>query len=100
MVFVPTRQAPVEPHEAAAAPRRPEHLNIPGTSDTRRLAWRAVVHAEKDAVKTTWHLTTCAAPLERTAHCPAGQQLIDSQQDPDGHCLNDGHCARCDDAPS
>ena len=102
MVFVPTHQAPAEPHEAAATPRRPDHLNIPTTEEQRRkLSWRAVVHArDKEAIRTTWHLTTCSSPLDPLAHCPQGQELMKGQQDPDGHCLVDGHCGRCDEAAS
>ncbi len=98
MVFVPTRQAPVEPHEAAAAPRRPDHLNVPDTSDDgKHLRWRAVVHAPgKEVVQTSWHLTACNEPLSLEAHCPHGQELMQVQQDPDGHCLVNGRCARCD----
>ena len=101
MVFVATRQAPVVPHEAAAAPRRPDHLNIPNTADGRpHLRWRAVVHAaEKETVHTSWHLTACSAPMDPHAHCAQGQRLIETQLDPDGHCLVDGCCGRCNDPP-
>jgi hypothetical protein len=101
MVFVPTHHSPVEPHEAAAAPRRPDHINVPSTSDGgKRLQWRAVVHAPaKDGVQTSWHLTECGAPLEPQAHCAERQRLMEAQQDPDGHCLVNSRCARCGDAP-
>jgi hypothetical protein len=100
MVFVPTHQTPVEPHEAATKPRRRDHVTISNTDVRKRLPWRAVVHSDKDSTHTSWHLATCAAPLDAQAHCPEGQRLIETQQDPDGHCLIEGHCTRCDDAPS
>jgi hypothetical protein len=99
MVFVPTHHGPVEPHEAAAAPRRPDHagpLPPSATEGGKRFAWRAVAHMNKEkSVTTSWHASSCSAPLDPTAHCPEGQRLIESQQDPDGHCLIEGHCARC-----
>jgi hypothetical protein len=100
MVFVPTHQTPVEPHEAAATPRRPDHVQISSGTDVReRLPWRAVVHAnEQQSATTSWHLTSCSSPLDPGMHCPTGQQLMEAQQDPDGHCLVDGHCGRCDGA--
>ena len=96
MVFVPTHQSPAEPHEAAATPRRPDHLNVPNSEEQpRKLAWRAVVHASnREAIRTSWHLTTCSAPEDPQAHCPEGQELMATQQDPDGHCLIDGRCGR------
>jgi hypothetical protein len=98
MVFVPTHNDPVEPHEASAAPRRPDHAAPP--TPGKRLSWRAVVRATKDhTTLTSWHLTACSAPQDPAAHCPAGQQLIEAQQDPDGHCLVDGACGRCEGAP-
>src|SRR5690349_6853969 len=100
MVFVPTHQGPAEPHEAAATPRRPDHLTISPTEEKqRKLSWRAVVHAsDKDGIRTTWHLTRCSAPLDAQAHCSQGRELMQGQQDPDGHCLVDGRCGRCDEA--
>jgi hypothetical protein len=97
-VFVPTHQAPAAPREASAAPKRRDHVAVPSASEVpRSLAWRAVVHsADNQAVHTSWHMTSCSSPLDPLAHCPAGQSLMDLQQDPDGHCLADGRCARCD----
>jgi hypothetical protein len=99
MVFVPKDHGPVEPHEAAAAPRRPDHAGPlpPAAGGGKRLDWRAVAHMNKEkAVTTSWHVTACRAPQDRAAHCPIGQQLMDKQQDPDGHCLINGQCARCE----
>src|SRR5207248_3286251 len=97
MVFAPTHDIAAESHEPAAMPRRRDHVTPPTTSgDAQRLAWRAVVHAShRDSVHTTWHLTSCGAPLDAAAHCPEGQELIERVGDPDGHCLDDGTCARC-----
>src|ERR1051326_7899342 len=102
MVFVPTHQDPAEPHEAAATPRRPDHLTVPNPEEQpRKLAWRAVVHAsDKESIRTSWHLTMCSAPQDPQAHCRLGQELMATQQDPDGHCLVDGRCGRGDHASS
>jgi hypothetical protein len=93
MVFAPTRDFSGAPtHDPAAAPKRREHLELQSERAGPRLRWRAVVHmVDRDhTVRTTWHLVGCAAPEDPSAHCPKGQQ-----DDPDGHCLIDGHCARC-----
>jgi hypothetical protein len=29
-------------------------------------------------------------------HCPEGRRLLSTGDDPDGHCLLDGVCPRCD----
>ena len=97
MVFVPTHQTPAEPHEAAATPKRPDHAHIPTSATSERHQWRAVVHSTGDvSVTTSWHLATCSAPVDPAAHCPEGQNLIAAHNDPDGHCLVDGRCARCE----
>jgi hypothetical protein len=97
MIFAPTRDIPLEVHAPAVAPRHPEHVAPPTPGRARRLMWRAVVHVrDRDTVQTTWHLAGCNAPLEEAAaHCPAGQLLLERVGDPDGHCLIDGTCGRC-----
>lgn len=102
MVFVPTHQAPDSAHEPATAPRRPEHAAPPSTSDDREhLSWRAVVHMPSmESVATSWHLTACSAPLDAQAHCPRGQELMQANGDPDGHCLVHERCMRCEQSPN
>ena len=51
---------------------------------------------DQEAVQTAWHLAGCTAPHQAEAHCPEGQRLIESVGEPDGHCLLDGRCARCE----
>jgi hypothetical protein len=66
-----------------------------------RLHWRAVVHAGErlDASRgqqpLAWHLVECAKPAAVESHCEAGQRLMESDGNPDGHCLVDGECPRC-----
>jgi hypothetical protein len=98
MVFAPTRDLTPQAHEPATAPRRPDHVAPPAARDPReRLPWRAVIHVvDRDAAQTTWHLSGCTLPLEHSAHCPEGQRLLASVGDPDGHCLIEGTCARCE----
>ena len=98
MVFAPTRDISVNPHEPATAPKRPEHVQAPvqPDDDSAKLKWRAVVHTDgRDTVQTTWHIAGCAGTSDAAAHCREGQRLIESVGDPDGHCLIEGACARC-----
>jgi hypothetical protein len=96
MVFAPTRDVSVGEHEPSASPKRRDHVEAP-SGGGERLPWRAVVHvSDRDAVHTTWHIAGCAAPVQADAHCPEGQKLIETLGDPDGHCLLDGQCARCE----
>jgi hypothetical protein len=44
----------------------------------------------------SWHIAACSAPSDRAAHCPEGQRLFEALGDPDGHCLIEGECARCE----
>jgi hypothetical protein len=99
MVFAPTRANPLEAHEPAGALRRPERVARPPDGLARCLTWRAVVHIQdRETVQTTWHLAACDSPHEPAAHCPTGQRLPESVGDPDGHCLIDDNCARCQSA--
>jgi hypothetical protein len=67
-----------------------------------RLRWRVVVRTEGqlDQSRATrplaWHLASCSAAELADAHCRAGGQLLARGDDPDGHCLVDGACPRCE----
>jgi len=69
-----------------------------------RLRWRVVVRTgEKGKIDPSrpsrplaWHLVSCTDNDSPVAHCPVGQRLLESGDDPDGHCLLDGVCPRCD----
>lgn len=77
--------------------RRPGIVH-PADEVRSSLEWRAIVHArDRDFVVTEWHLVNCAAPGDRDAHCPVGQELFDQFENPDGHCLVLGRCVRCAD---
>jgi len=100
MVFVPTnkRLDPSGDDDTLRAPARPEVNLDPPKAGRSKLAWRAIVHApNRESVQIQWHLVTCAAPADRSAHCSVGQELIANFGDPDGHCLVGGYCARCSD---
>ena len=65
------------------------------------LEWRAIVHAGGDVNRpgsrvTEWHIVRCQQPTLVEAHCVEGRRLIESEGQPDGHCLIDGSCLRCD----
>ena len=78
-------------------PRRRDQVAPPADAQpTQRLSWRAVVHVfDRDAARTSWHMTACQTPAEPSAHCPEGQRLLELCGDADGHCLVNGHCERC-----
>src|ERR1051326_7367928 len=98
MVLAPPRPPPPEAREPAGAPRRPERV-APAEGLARCLTWRAVVHIQdRETVQTTWHLAACDSPHEPAAHCPTGQRLLESVGDPDGHCVVDANCPRCQSA--
>jgi hypothetical protein len=69
-----------------------------------RLRWRVFVRTggqgkldpSRPARPLAWHLVSCIDNELLEAHCPEGQRLIASGDDPDGHCLLDGVCPRCD----
>ena len=96
MVFVPAHDLPPEQHEPDATPRRPDKVAPPEHPDALHTRWRAIVHLEGDQVLTAWHVAACGSTNNRAAHCPEGRRLLESGGDPDGHCLIDGRCARCD----
>jgi hypothetical protein len=96
MVFAPTRDFNIGPHDPAAIPRRVDHVAPRAPDPNKRMFWRAVVVAgDRDTAQTAWHLAACTAPFEPSAHCPEGQRLLEQNGDPDGHCLVDNDCQRC-----
>jgi hypothetical protein len=66
-----------------------------------RLQWRVLVRtagradSSGTAAPLAWHLVPCTDPLLATAHCAEGQRLLSQASDPDGHCLIEGECPRC-----
>ena len=78
--------------------------STPQPPPTPRLRWRVVVRTgekgkidpSKPSRPLAWHLATCADTELPEAHCPEGRRLIAIGDDPDGHCLLDGECPRCD----
>jgi hypothetical protein len=66
-----------------------------------RLRWRVLVRTggkldpSRPSRPLSWHLVTCTDPERPAAHCPEGQRLQASNDDPEGHCLLDGVCPRC-----
>lgn len=65
-----------------------------------RRRWRVVVGTRSldpssPSRPLAWHLADC----QDDAHCGQGASLIATAGDPDGHCLIDGHCARCAELP-
>ena len=99
MVLTPTGRSPeslVQP-VPAAVPQRGRRVVRPVATPDTTLAWRAVVHvSDPDTVRTAWHLAACQGTGEPAAHCPEGQRLIEAAGEPDGHCLVDGRCPRCE----
>ena len=69
-----------------------------------RLLWRVVVRTggqgkmdpSRPSRPLAWHLASCTDSELPAAHCPEGQRLLASGDDPDGHCLLDGVCPRCE----
>ena len=69
-----------------------------------RLRWRVVVRTGgKDKLDPSrpsrplaWHLVSCTENELPEAHCAEGRRLLATGDDPDGHCLLDGVCPRCD----
>jgi len=92
----PADQPPVEPAAVAVGVVKP--------APEPRLRWRVVVRTgEKGKIDPSrpsrplaWHLATCTDAESPEAHCPEGRRLIAIGDDPDGHCLLDGECPRCD----
>ncbi len=68
-----------------------------------RLHWRVIVQStgkldpSRIAARTmAWHMVECVDPLLASAHCQQGQVLLAAGGDPDGHCLIDATCPRCE----
>jgi len=68
----------------------------------QRLRWRVLVRIgdrldpSRPSRPLSWHLVTCGDNALTAAHCEEGQRLLTVGGDPDGHCLLDGLCPRCD----
>jgi hypothetical protein len=73
----------------------------PPTPTAPRLRWRVVIHAgekvdtSRGQQSLAWHLADCTNPSSPEAHCDLGQRLIATDGNPDGHCLINGACPRC-----
>ncbi len=69
--------------------------------DRGRLRWRAIVRvgpkldASRGQQPLAWHLVGCVEPRRPDSHCDVGRLLIETDGNPDGHCLADGACPRC-----
>lgn len=67
-----------------------------------RLHWRALVRTNgaleisRASHGLSWHLVECAGPTQLGSHCPVGADLLSTGADPDGHCLVNGTCPRCE----
>jgi hypothetical protein len=96
----PADQAPKTPEEAPpTAVTKPPLPPLPP-----RILWRVVVRTggagkmdpSRPSRPLAWHLATCTDTDSLEAHCPEGRRLIEVGDDPDGHCLLNGVCPRCD----
>jgi len=73
-----------------------------GPSASPRLRWRVIVRTggkldpSKPSRPLAWHLTTCVDAERSDIHCDEGRRRMAQNDDPDGHCLLDGVCPRCD----
>jgi regulator of protease activity HflC (stomatin/prohibitin superfamily) len=71
-------------------------------SETPRLRWRVVVRTEgkldpsRPSRPLAWHLVTCSDSERPEFHCAEGRRRLAAGDDPDGHCLLDGGCPRCE----
>ena len=67
-----------------------------------RLRWRVVVRTagkldpSRPSRPLAWHLVTCSDSEQPEFHCAEGRRLLAAGDDPDGHCLLDGVCPRCE----
>lgn len=67
-----------------------------------RLRWRVIVRSQgkldpsRGTRPLAWHLMECSDPVLLDGHCAIGRRLIVDGADPDGHCLIDGTCLRCE----
>jgi hypothetical protein len=94
-----------DPERPADQPQpEPATPKTPPAPPEPRLRWRVVVRTgekgkidpSKPSRPLAWHLATCANTELPEAHCPEGRRLIEIGDDPDGHCLLDGVCPRCE----
>jgi hypothetical protein len=69
-----------------------------------RLLWRVVVRTggqgkmdpSRPSRPLAWHMASCTGSEDPEAHCPEGRRLLTNGDDPDGHCLLNGVCQRCE----
>ncbi len=66
----------------------------------QRLFWRGVVRLGSHSTtpisdRVEWHLVDGPAPRAAGTHCNAGQHLVETIGQPDGHCVLHGRCGRC-----
>jgi len=96
---------PVAPDaEQPAAPPQPETPAVKPPPPEPRLRWRVVVRTgakgkidpSRPSRPLAWHLASCTDAESPAAHCAEGRRLIEIGDDPDGHCLLDGVCPRCE----
>jgi len=71
------------------------------SSTAPRLRWRVLVRTDgldpsRPSRPLAWHLATCLDPERPACHCALGRKLMVDNLDPDGHCLLDTACPRCD----
>ncbi|HEY1292694.1 MAG TPA: hypothetical protein VGJ60_06325 [Chloroflexota bacterium] len=68
----------------------------------QRLRWRVIVQTQgrldpsRGTRPLAWHLMECSDPALLDGHCAIGRRLLADGADPDGHCLIDGTCPRCE----
>jgi hypothetical protein len=71
-------------------------------SATPRLRWRVVVRTQgtldpsRPSRPLAWHLVTCSDSERPELHCAEGRRRLAAGDDPDGHCLLNGGCPRCE----
>jgi hypothetical protein len=67
-----------------------------------RLHWRVIVPTQgrldpsRGTQPLAWHLMECSDAALLDGHCAVGRRLLADGSDPDGHCLIDGTCPRCE----
>jgi hypothetical protein len=104
-----TSVAPDAERPVDKAPETPDTPETPETPVLKppvppRIRWRVVVRTggqgkmdpSRPSRPLAWHLASCTASEDPEVHCPEGRRLLAAGDDPDGHCLLDGVCPRCD----